>query len=68
MIRGPLPGRRYPYTGYPPSENEYILPDPGLTIAIALFCIVGPFWLIYLIVQRVVKKSVLFVRQVVRKA
>ena len=68
MIRDPLRGRRYPYIGHPPNKNEFTLPDTGLTIAIIIFCIVGPFWFIYMILQCVVKKSALFVRQAARKA
>ena len=47
MLPNTVIGRGAIYSGYPPSEDEYTIPDPGLTLAIVFFCIVGPFWLIY---------------------
>ena len=54
------------YKGYSPSETEYTIPDPSLTLAIIIFCIAGPFWLIYRLGEYVAKKSGLVPKQVTK--
>ena len=64
MISNPITGRSYISTKYPPNENEARIPDPGLTIATIIFCIVGPFWLIYKLAEHVTGKRFKFSRQI----
>ena len=56
MISNPITGRSYIFTGYPPNKNEVANPDPSLTIATIIFCIVGPFWLFLELVDQVANK------------
>jgi len=67
MNSNPITGRSHIFTGYPPNENEATNPDPSLTIAVVIFCIVGPFWLIYRLAKHVAKKIVLFTGQTAQK-
>ena len=67
MYPNPFTGRSNLSGEYPPTENGTIQPDPNLTIAVVVFCIVGPFWLIYRLVEFVVKRSVLFTSQTLQK-
>jgi len=46
MVTNPITGRAFIFTGYPPGAEEFTSPDLRLTIAIIIFCIVEPFWLI----------------------
>lgn len=54
MISNPITRRSYIFTGYHPNENEIANPDPSLTIATIIFCVVGPFWLINRFARRVI--------------
>jgi len=56
MFSNPITGRAYIFTGHTPGEEEATTPDPGLTIVTVIFCIVGPFWLIFKLVEQVAKK------------
>ena len=67
MIPNQIIGRGFMHTGYPPSEIEYTLPDSGLTIAIILFFIVGPFWLIYRLGEYGAKKSGLLSKRTIKE-
>ncbi len=66
MYPNAVTGRGAIYAGYPLSENEYTIPDPGLTLAIIIFCIAGPFWLIYRLGEYVAKKIGLLPKQVAK--
>ena len=62
MNFNPFIGRHYPS----PDENESIDPDPMLTVAIVIFCILGPFWLIFRTVEYVATRVGLFTGRVLR--
>ena len=64
MISNPITGRSYIFTGDHPNETESANPDPSLTIATVIFCIVGPFWLMYKFVKHVMGKIFKFSRQI----
>ena len=53
MFSNPITGRRF----IPPNEPEAINPDPSLTLAVLVFCIAGPFWLLYRLVEHLVKRG-----------
>ena len=63
MISNPITGRGF-FTENHPNENDSANPDPSLTIATVVFCIVGPFWLIYRFVKNVTGKIFKFSRQI----
>ena len=60
MFSNPITGRSLIFSGYPPNENEPTNPEPSLTIAIIIFCIVGPFWLINRLIEYLTKKGASF--------
>ena len=39
------------------AHSEYTSPNPGRTVAVILFCIVGPFWLMYRLIKHLAKAS-----------
>ena len=49
MIPHPITGRAHNIIAH----SEYTLPDPGHTVTVLLFCIVGPFWLMYRLVKNI---------------
>jgi hypothetical protein len=63
MISNPLTGDRHLFIGYSPSENEFIIACPSLTITAAIFCILGPFWLIYKFAKHVANTRGIFSRK-----
>jgi hypothetical protein len=67
MFSNPITGRTYAFKGYSSDENEYIDPDTSLAIAIVIFCVAGPFWLLFRFVKHVGKKSVLLTSQTLEK-
>ena len=67
MFPNPFTGRGYISGGYPPNENEITQPETGLTLTVVVFCIAGPFWLLYRLVEFIVKKSALFTSQALQK-
>ena len=67
MISNSITGRSYILTKYSPDVNGVTNPDPGLTIAATIFCIVGPFWLIYKLAEHVTGKRFKFSRQIDRR-
>ena len=46
MISNLITGRAFIFAKHPLSEDEFIAPNPSLTITAIIFCFVGPFWLI----------------------
>jgi len=62
MNFNPFIGRQY----RSPDENESIDPDPMLTVAVVIFCILGPFWLIYRFFEYVATRVGLFTRRAPR--
>jgi len=67
MYPNPFTGRSNLSGGFPPNENETIQPDPTHTLTAVVFCIVGPFWLVYRLVEFVVRRSALFTSQTLQK-
>jgi hypothetical protein len=67
MYSNPITGRNYVFRGHSSDENEYTDPDPGLAIAIVIFCVAGPFWLLFRFVKHVGKKSALVTSQALEK-
>jgi hypothetical protein len=55
MISNPLTDRRNILTGDSQNENKSISLDPSLTITVVIFCLLGPFWLIYRLAKTIVK-------------
>jgi hypothetical protein len=67
MFSNPITGRSFIVLGDSSNDNESALPDPSLTIAVLIFCILGPFWLIYRLVETLLRKSVNFTARIGRK-
>jgi len=67
MFSNPVTGRRFIFTEDSSDENEAAVPDPELTIAVLVFCVLGPFWLIYRLAEALIKKSAAFTVRVGRK-
>jgi len=63
MNFNPLIGRYYPS----PDETESIDPDPKLTIAIVVLCIMAPFWLIYRLFEYLTTRVRLITRRAMRQ-
>ena len=55
-------------TGASQNDNKAILPDMGLTITVVIFCLVGPFWLIYRLIKTIAKLGGLVVDRSVQAA
>jgi hypothetical protein len=55
MISNPLTGDRHPFMEYPGFGIESPIVNSSITITIAIFCIVGPFWLIYRLAKQAAK-------------
>jgi hypothetical protein len=64
MVSNPITGRSFLFNGNLPDENESIDPDPGLSIAVFFFCLVGPFWLLYRLVATLAKKGISFMTHI----
>jgi len=54
MNTNPIAGRAFICMGYPPGGEEASIPDPALTVATVIFCVVGPFWLITQLARQVI--------------
>jgi hypothetical protein len=55
MASNLLNGRCFGWREYSSTEVNLTPAEPRLTIATILFCLVGPFWLSYRIIKRVLK-------------
>jgi hypothetical protein len=55
MISNPITDRRIILTGDSQNDNKSITPDVGLTITVVIFCLVGPFWLIYRLIKTIAR-------------
>ncbi len=64
MFSNPITGRSFLSSRYPPNETEATDLDPSLILAVVIFCILGPFWLIYRMVEYMAKKIVSFVSRI----
>jgi len=67
MYPNPFSGRNYISGEYASNEDGTNEPDLTLTLATVILCIAGPFWLIYRLLEFVVKKSALFTSQAWQK-
>lgn len=63
MFTNPITGRTLIFTRYPPCEEEIDTPDASITIAIIIYIIVGPFWLIGKFVKHVTEKMLIHSNQ-----
>jgi hypothetical protein len=64
MFSNPITGRKFLSSRYPPNETEAADLDSGLIIAVCIFCILGPFWLLYRLVEYLIKKVISFVSRI----
>ena len=55
MASNVLNGRCFGLRDYPSNDFNLTPAEPRLTIATILFCLLGPFWLSYRIIKRVLK-------------
>ena len=67
MFPNPLIGRSYLSGGIHQEENESVQPDLSLTLTVVVFCITGPFWLMYRLLEFLAKKSTLLTSQTLKK-
>jgi hypothetical protein len=67
MFSNPITGRNYIFRGDSFDENVSIEPNSSLAVAVVLFCIAGPFWLMYRLVKYVGKKGALLTSQALER-
>ena len=67
MYRNPFTGQRFISGEYASNKDGTNELYPTLTLATVILCIVGPFWLLYRLLEFVAKKSVLFTSQAWQK-
>ena len=67
MYPNPFTGRSYISGEYASNEDGTNEPDLTLTLTTVILCIVGPFWLLYRLLEFVAKKSVLVTSQAWQK-
>ena len=67
MFSYPIFGRGHIFIGDISNEVEKNEIEPGLTIAVVLFCIMGPFWLLFRIVRYMLRLGTLLTLRLRRK-
>jgi len=67
MFPNLITGQGQAFKKYPPNENESTYLDSSTTLTVVILCIVGPFWLLYRLLEFIAKKSIWATTQALQK-